>query len=630
MENKNLKLLEAFISSKNDEYISGEQLSYLLNVSKRSITSYIKRINEYSEEGCFKIECKRGTGYKLVIEDNDKFVQWFDDIENIDENEVKRRQISIFYKLIINESYVNIYDLADELNISASLARKDIKALMPLIKKYNLELKHSYSHGYLIVGEEKDIRKAISKEYPLVKEDGLSFDVYQSNNQILDAITNSLDKYLKKYNMAFSKKSLDSLVIHLLIAINRIETDNPIKINNVYDKNTVEYQVASLVNKDIEKIFNTTLSDDEVYYFSQHLKSNASLFNELVDIENINNEEVIVFYNIFLREIYRYSNINFFDDENLKSNLLKHIVLFLHRLKNDNQIEKTNLSKIKDEFPYALELSIHGLKTISKKYDKYISEAETLYFAIHLALALESINTPRKYNIAVIMDESEALFRLITHRLNNEIQEKINVIQLFRFKDLVNEKLNDFDLIINATDNKLWYDKPIVNIKDYLSDNDIVNVSKCLSILDNQNDIERLMNKELYFVMEYETKDEVIKNLIKAIANVVDIDEEKFYHSVMSREQYGSTAFGNKIAIPHPLDTANYPNFISICRLRKPVLWNDKQIQIVFLFSLNGANSTTKLFLDELSKIILNDKKALALNKTKNFEDFKNEFFKKY
>ena len=59
---------------------------------------------------------------------------------------------------------------------------------------------------------------------------------------------------------------------------------------------------------------------------------------------------------------------------------------------------------------------------------------------------------------------------------------------------------------------------------------------------------------------------------------------------------------------------------------KKTILWDDKHVQLIFLFSLNGSEAATKSFLDKLSKIILDDKKSILLNKATCYEEFMNEF----
>lgn len=627
MENIKLKIIELLKDKNANNYVSGEDIAYFLSVSKRTVFSHINSINDVSYDYGFHIVSKKGLGYKLCIDDEELFSDWYSSSSIfIDDNEVGIRQKSIFYKLLVNDDYINIYDIADEFSISASLARKDIKALDPLIEKYGLCLKHSYSHGYLIVGEENNIRKAISKEISIVNPDYLNLYSGRHNTETLNQLAFSIEKNLNDFDIAISDKQVDSLVFHILIALNRIETNNPISCEANYNKDTVEYRVSELINKDISKIFDITLSDDEIYYFSKHIKSSNPIYHEY-DGNIEENDEVIIFYNIFLRGIYDYSNINFFDDDNLRASLFKHISLFIYRLKNNVQIEKSSLTMMKDEFPYALELAVHGLKGISRKYKEYITESESLYFAIHLALSLETNKRIKKYNIAVLMDDSETLFRLISHRINTALKEKINTIQLLRYKDIAKlKRLDNADLIINSTGNKLWFDIPTISIKDYLSDNDIVSIKQTFEVLDSRDELEDFICKEMYFVMECDTKEEVLRNAIHAIHNINGIDEEKLYQSVINREKYCSTAFSNKIAIPHPLDPNEFPNFISICRLRKPVLWDDKHVQLIFLFSLNGSEAATKSFLDKLSKIILDDKKSILLNKATCYEEFMNEF----
>ncbi len=145
--------------------------------------------------------------------------------------------------------------------------------------------------------------------------------------------------------------------------------------------------------------------------------------------------------------------------------------------------------------------------------------------------------------------------------------------------------------------------------------------------LDEQNDLDEFMSKDLYFVLDCSTKEELLKEVINIISEKLCFDGNDFYNSVIEREKYSSTAYSKKIAIPHPIESGKYPNFISICRLNKPILWDDKYVQLVFLFSLNSSQKTIQVFFKELSKIILSNDKIFLLQKTETYEEFIDVFY---
>lgn len=631
MKNKNYAdIIRYLAENKENGYISSEQIAYSLNISKRTVLSYLQRIKQDSTALGFRIITKQGYGCALEVCNETVFLAWYNEIfENEIISDVEKRRKMIFIKLILTSEYVNVYDLADELYISASLVRKDIKNLKPLVEQYNLKLKHSHSHGYLIYGEEKDIRRAIAKECSDYLEN-FSLDSHKEyRTEVLEMLSTSINKHMISANISISPQSVNSLAIHILIAINRMETNNAISVTGISDsiEDSIEYITAEKINEDIKDIFGLSLSKDEIYYFSQHIRGNNGSALEKNLVTDLDDIEVIGFYNLFLRGIYKHSNIDFFVDTNLRYNLLNHISLFISRLKDDTQIVRSNLSRIKDEFPYANELAILGLREIEQKYQKSISEQETLYFTIHLALSLETNKSLNKYNFAVILNDSVTVFRLISHKLNQILKDKINIIQFISPEKYTAMNVFDFDIILDTTGmNKRA--KHQIYVDKFLSESDVSAILMAVEKLDEKNNLNEFMSEDLYFELECGSKEEVLKKMIHQICQKYSFDENEFYCSVIEREKCCSTAYSKKIAIPHPLDSSKYPNFISVGRLSKPVLWNDRHVQLVFLFSLSSSQKVVQGFFDKLSKLIMSNDKIFLLQKTDSYQSFIEEFYK--
>ncbi|MBQ7888695.1 MAG: transcription antiterminator [Erysipelotrichaceae bacterium] len=622
-------IIRYLVENKNSSYISSEQIAYSLNISKRTVLSYMKKIKQDAPSFGFEIVTKQGYGCRLEVREEHVFSAWYSEFFNNEIiSDVERRRKIIFTNLILSGDYVNVYDLADELYISASLVRKDIKNLRPLIERYNLKLMHSHSHGYLIYGEEKDIRKAIAKECSEYLENYSGEEHSEYRTEVLEKLSVSINKHLTSANISISTQSIHSLAIHILIAINRMETNNTIPIGNVHEsvKDSVEYITAESINEDIYEIFGVSLSNDELYYFSQHIKGNNSNALEKNLVADLEDSEVIEFYNLFLRGIYKQSNVDFFNDTNLRLNLLNHISLFISRLKENTQIVRSNLSGIKDEFPYANELAILGLRGIEQKYKKAISEQERLYFAIHLALSLETNKSHKKYNFAVILDDSVTVFQLISHKLNQIFKDRINIIQLIMPEHLNKTMMGDFDIILDTTDSKNG--DYFITVEKFLNERDVASIKMAIDKLDQKNDLNQFMSEDLYFVMDCSNKEELLKKMIHQVSQKMNFNEDEFFSSVIEREKCSSTAYSKRIATPHPLESTKFPEFISVCRLNKPVLWDERYVQLIFLFSLNSSQKVVQEFFDKLSKLIMSHDKIFLLQKTDNYFDFVEEFYK--
>ncbi|MBQ2655126.1 MAG: transcription antiterminator [Erysipelotrichaceae bacterium] len=615
----------------SDTYITSEELAYKLNFSKRTILKCLNEIRtDVIANGSCELITKQGHGCRLEISDKEAFGKWYDSLSETEEGDsVETRRKTVLSRLLTANSYINIYDLADELYVSPSLIRKDIKALKELIEKYDLELKHSHSSGYMIAGDENNIRKAIAEECTTVLNQVLYEKAFHHNTETLSSLHECIADTLASYNITTTPLAINALAIHILIAINRIETENVINTGDISEnaKKETEYQAAMVINDRIHKLFDVSLPEPELYYFSQHINGKQVTAIDFTQISDSDENEVIIFYNILLRSLIKDYNIDFFTDTNLRNNLLNHIGPFLHRLKNNMQIRKSNLSVIKDEFPFAYELAVSGLRKIQEKYPYDISEEETLYFALHLALSMETRSNKRKYNIAIVLDDSVTVFNMMSYKITTALERQVNMIQLFSYYNLDENEIRKFDIIINATDKKLWFDKPVVTTREFLSDADIEIIRLIMHKLDDQQDIDRFMSKDLFFKLEADNKDELLQKIISEINKHICLPEN-FYQLVMEREKFGSTSYGNKIAVPHPISSEGMPEFISICKLNKPIMWDDKYVQFVFLISLNTSGQSIQAFFSKLSKNLLDNEKIFQLQKVENYEEFLDVFFK--
>lgn len=616
------KLLKALLNK--DEPVSYQQLAFSLNLSEKTVKKYINMLKDIVSNYGATIVTKQRVGSYIIVHDPDAFKQFLDlqSNANIMDDPTLRKRYALA-RLILTDDYINIYDLADEMNCSPSLIRGDLKEIKLVLDDYSLQLMHSYTNGYRITGDEADVRRCIvheCRESNYIKNTIVKSSL---NKNATDIIHNTVSEMLDHFNISVSAESINSLTLHILIAINRIETNNVIQLDDTYDslkiKAKPEYFASSQIIKKLESLLNIQFDDNEIIYLTMHINGQQRIYGHEQLRVSIS-QNALLFYNRLLRNILQYSDEDFFGDEELRTTLLNHIVPFLSRLENNMQIEKSEINNIKNEFPYAYDLAVAGLSFL-KDEGYFTNEIEISYFALHLQLSLEKRKQSEslKYNVLVYSNEITSIFHMISYKLTNTFSDKINEVVFTSSFDKINDSINDFHLILNTTSTRENLPQNTINISHYINAKDIEIISHAFKQLDSKIMNTIMLKENFFFDLEVSNKEELFQMMTDKIQKYIDLPSD-FVSRLQDREELASTEFDNRIAIPHPLNSDNLPAFIAIARLAKPILWNTKQVQLVFLIC--NTNTSNPLFYSKLVNIIQNSETSQYLLQAKSFNDF--------
>src|SRR5699024_11224152 len=114
-----------------------------------------------------------------------------------------------------------------------------------------------------------------------------------------------------------------------------------------------------------------------------------------------------------------------------------------------------------------------------------------------------------------------------------------------------------------------------------LEDIDLSNVEKY--IIDDKEQVYTYLKKELMFLRKnFHSKEEALKFLSRK-ASEKGLVNDTLLDAIYEREKVAPTAFGNFVAIPHPITPESQETFLSICTLENPILWKEKPVQLVCL-----------------------------------------------
>ena len=224
---------------------------------------------------------------------------------------------------------------------------------------------------------------------------------------------------------------------------------------------------------------------------------------------------------------------------------------------------------------------------------------------------------------------------LVKEKIKKSVPE-IDEIKFVSIHDFKIADYEDYDIII-STEERKEKDKRIVVIPNILNE---TGISTLRAHLDNMNSmmIENatpfspecfiLFSPEFIFTdLEVKTKEECLKIMSQAMEEK-HVVTENFYDSVMDRESKTTTTIGNGVSLPHGSPTAVNESKVGIAILKNPIMWDNEQVQVVFLLAFRLSTrdeiSRIQMFYKEYVTLIDSEEKLEKLKSMKsNIELYK-------
>lgn len=127
------------------------------NLKKYKINSIVQKINNNSGEfGCV-IDVKRGRGYRLIMYNQEQFIDTYRNLTSIINNYSIEQQIFRF--IAYSHDYTMIKQIEAELYVTRVKIQAAIDTLNKDLTSYSLQLNYTPYKGYILVGRERYVRK---------------------------------------------------------------------------------------------------------------------------------------------------------------------------------------------------------------------------------------------------------------------------------------------------------------------------------------------------------------------------------------------------------------------------------------------------------------------------------------
>lgn len=649
MNARQKKLLKILINE--DDYISVDQLMDQLAVSKRTVHNDLCKVEDFLSD--YHIELKRKSKHGVKIEasvSKKESLLYYLDIhkEETDILSTKIRRMKIYSRLLSNNEGTSLNKLADEFMVSKTSIVSDLDIIEKQVQKFNLSLIKDRK-GTRIEGNEIDIRHALSQlasdfvqlEFeedqiePKVSRLDLSTYYRLKNLFNIDAIE-KIEKIIseaeQRLGYVINDLSYVNLITHLLILIKRVDNDT------LYTKETAKqiYQaevidktmaIANYIAVAIAKEFDIELPEGEVQYIHQYLVCSGiqsdfmhlNIENHLLDIK----EEHIEIVNQLIEFVSVAIHCPLQEDKELKISLMTHIVPLLQRIKYNVKLDNPLINEIKVQYSAMYSIITLAVEMIDNQTLHNLSQDEIGFLTIHFQAAVE--RSMQQKNVIIVCPEGIGFSRLIAHRIERFISS-IVIKDIVSLNQLQQIDLKDIDFVISTVPIKECA-KPVVLVSSFLSEMDIRGINNFL--VDHVSEqkqyyqhLGKIIDETVVHVqLDFDNKDDVLSYLCDELHKHHYVSEN-YKESVFRREKIMATDLGNNIAIPHGSEKEIIKSKIVIATLKKTILWNQHQVQIIFMIAMNMKEpQVTKNTLKDLYAVMDNKQAMQVLLEAKDAKD---------
>lgn len=643
------KLLKILIHE--DDYVSIDQLMNQLAISKRTVHNDLIKVEDFLSEYHIELKRKSKAGVKIEASVSKKeSLLYYLDIhkEETDVLSTKIRRMKIYSRLLSNNEGTSLNKLADEFMVSKTSIVSDLDIISEKAEQFHLSLIKDHK-GTRIEGKELDIRHALSQlasDFVQLEFEGnqdepkttrLDLSTYYRlknlfNIDALEKIENIIHEAEQRLGYVINDLSYVNLITHLLILIKRVDNDTLYTketANQVYQADVIDktMAIANYIAVAMAEQFDIELPEGEVQYIHQYLVCSGiqsdfmhlNIENHLLDIKKEDVEIVDQLIDFVSAAIH----CPLQEDKELRISLMTHIVPLLQRIKYDIKLDNPLINEIKVQYSAMFSMITLAVDMIKNPALHNLNQDEIGFLTIHFQAAVE--RSMQLKNVIIVCPEGIGFSRLIAHRIERFISS-IVIKDIVSLNQLSQLDLKDIDFVISTVPLKEC-SKPVVLVSSFLSELDIRGINNFL--------VEHVSEQKQYYQHLGQIIDETVVHVQLDFNNKNDVisylcDElykyhyvtDKYKESVFNREKIMATDLGNNIAIPHGNEKEILQSKIVIATLRNPIIWNQHQVQIIFMIAMSMKQpQMTKNTLKDLYAVMDNKQAMQVLLEAKDAKD---------
>lgn len=591
MKPKMIKLIR--ILSDYSDFVTAANLAANMDVSTRSIKSYIQEINSTYPEA---IESSR-EGYRIR-----KHIarQILDDTGTHIPQSSQERIVYIINSLIKSDASVNTYDLCDEMFMSYSTIKNDLQTVKGKLGKFDLRLVNNHDN-LTVMGLEKNKRRLLSSI--LYDESNVNFVNLETIQNIfpeieIEIIRNGLLEVFDQFHYFVNDYSLINLILHITIAIDRIRNSNVNTgdISSMPSISTHEHELARNIAHKIEDDFQITYNESEVYELALLLISRATAIDyKSITVSNLGDfisKDCFELVNDLIAAVNSYYYIDLTEPEFLIRFAL-HIRNLLQRSKSNYFSRNPLTEEIKTSCPLIYDVSVFLSSIIKERTGISINDDEIAYIAFHLGSTLEAQKNLSEKVTSVLYCPSYYNTNVkLTDTINRYFSSEMLITNILTSESDLGQNCKN-DMVLSTVPLNSVISCPLLQISPFFTEKDIQTVRRHLADIKMEKRKKQFREYLEYLIIPefFERRDDlteytsVIRHMVGTM-NALGYVDEDFEEDIHVREQLSSTAFQD-FAIPHAMKMRAHKTGINVLISGTPIKWNQKQVHIVLMLCFN-------------------------------------------
>lgn len=626
------KIVESLYMQK--QAVPPKALAAEFKISERTLTNDIKWLKEIGETEGFTVERIRSAGYQLKVLDEAKFRTYLARLtgqEQVDYSSPQERIKNIELLLLFHEEYITMQQITEWLDVSLSTVKGDMKQVEQFCERYGLSLFSKAHYGLKILGTESKKRQAILYLIRNTIHTPVLTEKYKEFNFKFDEadLRRFLQEQLQENQLKISDIVFENVIQHIRLLSFRILQKNPLTNEEVTEVDVAdEYDrlTEKLVDY-LEKTYFLVFSQAEKNYLKEQLRGKFTVLKN-----QASNQQLAAAIKKALELVDRQYHTQFHTDQELANALLMHVAPLLQRLYTGHQLENPIIDDIYTQYANVFNVAMVFINELNNDLNVNISKDEIGYVAIYFAASLEKqsnqvIEDYRK--IAVICSTGGGAAYLL----------KVNLERLFSNAEVQTFALNEsdqidpsFDLVISTVPiEQKQFASPVIFTKTLLSQTEIAKIEKDLNLLrESQNQV---ADVDEFILSLFSPECFQIKEQAEAYLHLLSDEGARleqqawagsgFKESVLARETMIDTIYKNGVAGPHPMEQAAIKEVIDVVLLKKPIVYGDKTVRIIFLINIKKDHLTLHKEISRLMIKMMEDPMLdNQLMKITNFQDF--------
>lgn len=479
---RQIKLFQILLGQ--DQYLPMDQAAERLGVSTRTLFREIQGINRELGGLSVYLETKTGKGIRLSG-DRESFAGCLEEISKRDSSlfyyTKEQRRALLTIEFLKRKHIEKLGYYAYKLMVSEATISNDIQAVRPWFQKHSLALERKAGLGITVTGEEENFRSAIIDflNEKLMRADVEQFqdsrgefralEYFQNlgknsnmdllNEEILDKVIKILKKCEDEFLSRITRHSYIGLVIHLVIAIERLLSGKTITMEEELLRALKEdpyYKKAKELTAYFEEEFHIEVPESESAYVFMHLKGARMKYavekqDELTKM--LDEYDCMIVADDLIAAFGRLMGDDFSQDKVLYQGLASHLRATLHRLNYHMRLENPLLDQIKEDFRDIFAICKSVCKVMETKYHLEVNEDEIAYLSFHFGAAIERKKAQIKQsvilNVAVVCASGIGISSFLSSSIKSRFAGTVRVSPL-SVEQVALREAEGMDIIIST------------------------------------------------------------------------------------------------------------------------------------------------------------------------------------